>query len=303
MSKHDGIQNYTTSLNPADWSRQVPVGQLAADLRGGNVPRFSYVVPDECHDMHGDPPYCLDSGNIGDPQNQHLVAVGDAYLGQLVSEITHAPFWAQGNNAIAITYDNGDNAAGCCDAKPGGGRIATVVVTSHGPRGARDAQPANHYSLLSTIQRALGVGCLAHTCDTRHVRPLAKLFAVTGSASIATTVRPERRWPTPTPSPREPRSRTRATTSAGGWTVQRAGGSAATTAWAPSPAPRPGTSGRSAISCRTRRAATRTRRWASPSTTTGPGGQPSSRLTPGLTSIRSMAGRPATAGRGRSASG
>jgi hypothetical protein len=26
----------------------------------------------------------------GDPQNQHLVAVGDAYLGQLVSEITSA---------------------------------------------------------------------------------------------------------------------------------------------------------------------------------------------------------------------
>ena len=155
MSKHDGIQNYATSLNPADWSRQVPIGQLTADLRSGDVPRFSYLVPDECHDMHGDPPYCLDSGNIKDPQNQHLVAVGDAYLGHLVSEITHAPFWAQGNNAIAITYDNGDNAAGCCDAKPGGGRIATVVVTSHGPRGVRDAQPANHYSLLSTIQHAL----------------------------------------------------------------------------------------------------------------------------------------------------
>src|SRR5215472_12792094 len=25
VSKHDGIQNFTTSLNPADWSRQVPV--------------------------------------------------------------------------------------------------------------------------------------------------------------------------------------------------------------------------------------------------------------------------------------
>lgn len=159
------------SLSPADWSRQVPIGQLGADLRTGDVPRFSYVVPDECHDMHGDPPYCLDSGNIKDPQNQHLVAVGDAYLGQLVSEITHAAFWAKGNNAIAITYDNGDNSVGCCDAKPGGGRIATVVVTSHGPRGIRDGQ----------------------------------------------------RWPTPTPTLAEPRSRTRSTASAGGWTVQRAG--------------------------------------------------------------------------------
>ena len=91
VSKHDGIQNFTTSWNPFDRSRQVPVTRLGADLRRGTVPRFSYIVPDECHDMHGDPPYCLDSGNIFDPQNQHLVAVGDEYLGQLVSEITHAP--------------------------------------------------------------------------------------------------------------------------------------------------------------------------------------------------------------------
>jgi len=110
VSKHDGIQNFTASLNNADWTRQVPITYLAGDLAGGNVPRFSYIVPDECHDMHGDPPYCLDSGNIGDPENQHLVAVGDAYPGQLVSEITHASFWAKGTNAIAITsYDNGDN--------------------------------------------------------------------------------------------------------------------------------------------------------------------------------------------------
>jgi phospholipase C len=98
VSKHDGIQNFANNQNPADWGRQVPVGQLTSDLRSGAVPRFGYIVPDECHDMHGDPPYCLDSGNVGDPQNQHLVSVGDAYLGQLVREITNASFWGQGNN-------------------------------------------------------------------------------------------------------------------------------------------------------------------------------------------------------------
>jgi hypothetical protein len=223
VSKHDGIQNFTTSQAPADWSRQVPISDLATDLRSGDVPQFSYVVPDECHDMHGDPPYCLDSGNIGDPENQHLVAVGDAYLGHLVSEITHAAFWAQGNNAIAVTFDNGDNSAGCCDANPGGGQIATIVITSHGPRGVKDPMPANHYSLLSSIQRALGLGCLQFTCDTRHVKPLALLFAITGSRAIATTPLPELAWPTPTPGdPPEPTSMTTAAPSAGGWTVQKA---------------------------------------------------------------------------------
>jgi hypothetical protein len=222
VSKHDGIQNFTTNWNALDWSRQVPIGQLGGDLKSGHVPKFSYVIPDECHDMHGDPPYCLDSGNTFDPQNQHLVSVGDAYLGQLVSEITHAGVWAKGNNAIIITFDEGDDSAGCCDAVPGAGHIATVVVTSHGPRAVKDSQPANHYSTLRSIEDAFGLPCLNFACDTKHVTPLSDLLAVTGSKAIATKIQPQLSWPTPTPSqPSEPRSSTKATPSSAGWTVQK----------------------------------------------------------------------------------
>jgi hypothetical protein len=227
VSKHDVIQNFTTSWNPHDWSRQVPMTQLAADLTGadltGNkVPRFSYVIPDECHDMHGDPPYCLDSGNIGDPQNQHLVAQSDAYLGQLVKTITQAKFWAKSNNAIVVTFDNGDNTKGCCDASPGGGQVATVVITSHGPRHVTDSTPANHYSLLQTIEDTFGLGCLKATCDTTNVKPLSSLLTITGSKPIATLVKPELTWPTPTPSqPAEPLGTTSVTKTANGWTVQQ----------------------------------------------------------------------------------
>jgi hypothetical protein len=150
--------------------------------------------------------------------------VGDAYLGQLVSAITHASFWSKGNNAIVITYDNGDNSAGCCDANPGGGQIATVVVTSHGPRGVQDSQPANHYSTLRSTQDAFGLGCLAYTCDAKNVQPITPLLAVTGSKAIATAPQPELSWPTPTPSqPKEPLSETPASPPAsGGWSVQQA---------------------------------------------------------------------------------
>jgi Phosphoesterase family len=198
----------------------VPLGALPGDLASGNVPRFNYVIPDECHDMHGDPPYCLDGGNVGDPQNQHLVAMGDAVLGHLVSEITDAPFWAHGDNAIVVTYDEGDNNTGCCDASPGGGRVATIVITSHGPRAMHDATPSNHYSLLSTIEHGFGLGCIGHACDTANVHPMSALFADTGSTAIATTPLPEPKIATPTPTPTEPTSMTTFTTSAGGWTVQ-----------------------------------------------------------------------------------
>jgi hypothetical protein len=222
VSKHDAIQNFSTSLNPGDWSRQVPIGQLQTDLANGHVPRFNYVIPDECHDMHGDPPYCLDGGNPFDPQDQHLVAFGDAYLGQLVSDITNASFWSRGKNAIAIVFDEGDDNAGCCDAQPGGGQVAAVVVTSHGPRGAQDATPYNHYALLSTIQHTFGLGCLQATCDTAQVHPMSPLFAVTGSAAIATSALAVPNYATPSPTPNEPVSSTTSTPSAGGWTVSSA---------------------------------------------------------------------------------
>jgi hypothetical protein len=224
VSKHVGISNYKTSLNTADWSRQVPVDQLAADVSANKVPRFSYIIPDECRDMHGDPPYCVDSGNTSsgptyDPQDQHLVATGDDYLGKLVSQITHATFWSKGNNALVIPFDEGDDNAGCCDANPGGGKVATIVVTNHGPRGLQDNNAYNHFSLLQTIQKSFRLGCLQNTCETKNVHPMTPLFAVTGSKPLATVDQQVPNEPTPTPTPTETNGVTSLTPTQNGWTV------------------------------------------------------------------------------------
>jgi Phosphoesterase family len=217
-SKHNAIPNFTTSLNPADWARQVPIGQLGGDLRSGHVPAFGWVIPDECRDEHGDPPYCIDSGNPGggDPQDQRLVSVGDRYLGQLVAQITGAGFWARGNNAIDVVYDEGDGNA------HGGGRVANIVITSHGPRHATDPAFYNHYSLLQTIQRNFGLPCLRHTCDTAHVKPLTPLLAVTGSAARAFKPLPVPTIATPTPAVTEPVTYSRGGQAGAGWTVRAA---------------------------------------------------------------------------------
>jgi hypothetical protein len=219
VSKHDAIQNYIPARSERDWSRQVPIEQLRDDLASGNIPRFGYVIPDECHDEHGDPPYCLDSGNPFDPQDQHLVAFGDAYLGRIVATITGADFWSRGNNAVVVVYDEGDDNAGCCDANPGGGNVAAVVVTSHGPRGVQDSTAYNHYSLLRTIQQSFGLGCLEFTCDTANVKPLSPLFSVTGATAVRTQALPTPQFATPTPSVDEPVSFTTDTEQSGGWQV------------------------------------------------------------------------------------
>ncbi len=188
--------------SPAQARNMVPAAQLAADARAGRLPDFSLINADECRGMHGGPPWCEDSSNSYHQFDDNaLVSAGDSYVGQVAHEIMSGPQWKHGNNAIVVTFTEGDTSQGCCDVKAGTGHVITIVITSHGPRHLTDPVPFNHYSLLRTIEDAFGLRCLRHACD-RVLVPMAKLFgaksdaaagrqfaaAVTGSAETARTV-------------------------------------------------------------------------------------------------------------------
>ncbi len=172
-SKHNGFVNFNSVRhNSTERFSMVPMDQLAIDLANNTVPNFSYIVPDQCNDMHGGANACLDTPTAA------LTTEGDYVAQQIVNEIMGAPMWAQGNNAIVITFDEGNSNEGCCDAKPGGGHIYTAVITNNGPRGLQDPTPYNHYSLTATIEAAFGLPCTQFTCDTANVKPMTPLFAI-----------------------------------------------------------------------------------------------------------------------------
>src|SRR5262249_55764929 len=52
--------------------------------------------------------------------------------------------------------------------------------TNKGPRGVTDNAPANHYSLLASIESAFGLGCLENSCAAT---PMTPLFEPNGSTS------------------------------------------------------------------------------------------------------------------------
>ena len=178
-SKHNPFVNFAgVQNNPAAQQNIVPDTQLTTDLQSGQAPNFSYIVPDQCNDMHGT------TGCSGDST---LIPAGDQYVANTVSAITASSAWQRGNNAIVVVWDENDfsvdNPNGCCDADGthandggGGGHVAAIVITNNGPRGLQDPTPYNHYSLLQTIQRAFHLGCLQNTCDTANVTPMARLF-------------------------------------------------------------------------------------------------------------------------------
>jgi hypothetical protein len=188
IAKHNGMVYFDgIRSNPAERAKMQPLDRLHQDLAAGTVPNFSYIMPDECTDMHGAPPVCIDSGNPGDVDDNQLVSTADSFVAKTVAEITNSRVWRSGNNAIVITFDEGDNGdnTGCCGSTTGGGRALTVVVTNHGPRHAADATPYNHFSLLSTLEHAFGVGCLAAACDTSVIKPMTPLFSVVPGTTAA----------------------------------------------------------------------------------------------------------------------
>lgn len=166
-SKHNGFPNFAhIQQSTTEQQKMVPITQLNQDLSSGTVPNFSYIVPDHCHDMHGSPPSCFDSGPSNSTTDTTLVSQADSYVNTLVTAITGSAMWSTGQNAIVVTFDEGNKASSA---------IATVVITNNGPRGVRDNTSYNHYSLLLSVEQAFGLGCIQHSCDST-TNPMTPLF-------------------------------------------------------------------------------------------------------------------------------
>jgi hypothetical protein len=178
VAKHNGIVNFANMQNATEFGKMYPLGQLAADLNANAVPSFSYIVGDECHDMHGAPPWCVDSGSTTSQQQSWLIAQGDKFVGSVVNQITSSSMWPTGNNAIVVTFDEGNKANSL---------IYSVVISNHGVRGVTDKTSYNHYSLLASLQQTFGLGCLLNSCTAN---PMSKLFAITGTNTVPTLPAP-----------------------------------------------------------------------------------------------------------------
>jgi hypothetical protein len=114
----------------------VPLDRLAADERSGALPRFIWITPNLCHDMHDCSP-----------------ATGDRFLSAVIPPLLNA---LGRNGLLFLTWDEGTSDAGCC-LLASGGHIATIVAGGLAKRGARMHTPADHYSVLQTTEDLLGL--------------------------------------------------------------------------------------------------------------------------------------------------
>jgi len=175
--KHDPFVSYLdVQSSPERMENVVALERFYDDLANNTVPDYSWISPDQCHDMHGRGGPSTDPCNFGNVQG--LIATGDAFLKSTVDRIRESRAWT-GNSVIFITWDESDfpfnDVSGCCDAVPGGGHVVTLVISHGEDEHITSDDPFNHYSMLLTIERAWKLGCLGFTCDTANVKPMRDL--------------------------------------------------------------------------------------------------------------------------------
>jgi len=135
--KHDPFMYFDDIRNrPRRCNKVVPFTELRTDLRGG-LPRFVWIPPNECADMHS----CS-------------VATGDAWLKRWVPRILPA---LGTNGIVLILFDEGSSDLGCCGVDPGGGHVAALIAGPGAADRTRIRAAVDHYSVLRLIEDEWGL--------------------------------------------------------------------------------------------------------------------------------------------------
>jgi YVTN family beta-propeller protein len=146
----------------------VPLQALQGDLaHASTTPNLAWVSPDDCSDMEG----------CG-------IAAGDTFLRQELGAIMRSPAWTTQRSLAIITFDEDGY-----DFQHPAQRVATIVLGSRGVRrGYVSTARYTHYSLLRTIEGALGLGTL--TANDRYAPATNDIFTSNAPArgTLAATV-------------------------------------------------------------------------------------------------------------------
>ena len=147
----------------------VPLQALQADLSSAaSTPSFAWISPDDCADMEG----C----GIRD---------GDNFLATELGAIMASPAWRTQRSLAILTFDEDGY-----DHQHPAQHVATVMLGSAGVRSGYVSHVRyTHYSLLRTVEGALGLGTL--TANDRYAQPVNDVFRRGAGSSIATIASPK----------------------------------------------------------------------------------------------------------------
>ncbi|MHB1957141.1 MAG: alkaline phosphatase family protein [Sulfobacillus sp.] len=171
--KHNPFAFFTTISAQTLQDHTVTLRQFKTQLKKGQIPRFVWITPNLCHDMHGQP----DSAQAACPvhNNNRLERLGDSFLAEWVPAIMRSSAW-YGNAVIFIVWDEANAPSGITSlpqylaAAPGsprilgisvgGGVVPLIVISRQNKQHQVVSIDCNHYCVLKTIENGWKLGYL-----------------------------------------------------------------------------------------------------------------------------------------------
>jgi len=150
----DDVSNDQNSDSKYCISHLRPYSELATDLKNGTLPRYVWITPNLCDDMHDN---CT-----GNP-----IAQGDKWLSKNVPAILNSAAFKKGG-ALFIVWDEADN---------GDGPIPMIILSPFAKgKGYSDSIHYTHGSMLRTFEEIFGVKPLLR--DAGKEKDLSDMFTV-----------------------------------------------------------------------------------------------------------------------------
>jgi hypothetical protein len=146
--RHNPLAYFTDVQNDATQLQNlVPFSQFAIDLNAGNLPDYSFIVPNLCNDAHDCPR-----------------STADAWLKTNIDPLIQSPLF-QKDGLLIILFDEADT----LDFTSGGGHVAAVIVSPLAKHSYKSIAFYQHQSALRLTLEGLGVTKLPGDATTAPV--------------------------------------------------------------------------------------------------------------------------------------
>jgi phosphatidylinositol-3-phosphatase len=133
-----------------------PFSQFSADLSSGNLPNYSFIIPNAEDDAHS----CSD-GSLTNCSLSSRLQTADQWLQNNIAPLL-ADSRFQQSGLLVITFDESAD-----DATNGGGHVVTILLGTHVKPGYTGNKATyDHRSLLSLSMKALGVPTIPNGADS-----------------------------------------------------------------------------------------------------------------------------------------
>jgi hypothetical protein len=134
--RHNPLAYMTDVQNDSAQAQNlVPFSQFATDLSAGNLPQYSFIVPDLCDDAHDCP-----------------LSSADAWLKTNIDPLINSPAF-QKDGLLIIVFDEASD----LDFTNGGGHVAAVLVSPFSKKGYKSVALYQHQSTLRLMLEGLGI--------------------------------------------------------------------------------------------------------------------------------------------------